>query len=68
MEYTKDIILDIGYKKEIGGAKFKKWTSNIKKEIKSNKLIVITISLFTTLTVIDIVLVNSFLQVLTKLY
>ena len=68
MEYTKDIILDIGCKREIGLAKFKKWTSKVKKEIKSNKLIVITISLFCTLTVIDIVLINSFLQVLTKLY
>ena len=68
MEYTKDIILDIGCKKEIGLEKFKKWTSKVKKEMKGNKIIVITLSLFATLTVVDIVLVNSFLQVLTKLY
>ena len=68
MEYTKDIILDIGSKREIGLVKLKKWTSKVKKEIQSNKLIVITLSLFATLTLIDVVLVNSFLKLLTKLY
>lgn len=68
MEYTKDIILDIGYKREIGLRKLKNWTSKVKKIIESNKLIVITLSLLVTLIAIDIILVNSFLQLLTKLY
>ena len=68
MEYTKDIILDIRCKKEIGITKFKSWTGNIKKGIKNNKIIVCTMSLLTILIAIDIVLVNSFLQLLTNLY
>lgn len=66
MEYTKDIILDIGCKREIG--KLKTWTSKVKKIITKNKLIVITFSLLIILTAIDIILVNSFLQLLTTLY
>ena len=68
MEYTKDIILDIRCKREIGLIKFKNWTSNIKKGIKNNKIIVCTISLLTILVAIDIVLVNSFLKLLTELH
>lgn len=68
MEYTKDIILDINCKKEIGIRKLKNWTSKMKKGLKNNRAIVITLSLLTTLIVIDIVLVNSFLQLLSKLY
>ena len=68
MEYTKDIILDIRCKREIGLIKFINWTSNIKKGIKNNKIIVCTISLLTILVAIDIVLVNSFLKLLTELH
>ncbi len=68
MEYTKDIILDVSCKREIWLRKIKSWKSNVKKIIASNKLIVITLNLLVTLIVIDIVLVNSFLQLLSKLY
>lgn len=68
MEYTKDIILDIRYKREDGVTKLKDWTSNLKKVVKNNKIIIITLSMLSALTVIDIVLVNSFMQLLTKLY
>ena len=68
MEYTKDIILDIVYKKEIGFEKLKNWTSKLKKCIKNNKAIIITLSLLIILITIDFILVNSFLQLLTKLY
>lgn len=68
MEYTKDIILDIGYKREIGLTKLKSWTRKIKKVAKNNKVIIVTLTLLTTLTLIDIMLVNSFLQLLTKIY
>lgn len=67
MEYTKDIILDIAYKREIGVTKLKNWTSKLKKVVKNNKLVTITLFLLSTLMIIDIVLVNSFLQLLSKL-
>lgn len=68
MEYTKDIILDIRCKRQIGLTKFKSWTSNIKKGIQNNRIILFTLLLLTTLIVIDIVLVNSFLNLLANLY
>lgn len=68
MEYTKDIILDIRYKREVGVSKLKEWTSNLKKIVKNNKIIIITLSMLSTLTLIDIVLVNFFMQLLAKLY
>lgn len=68
MEYTKDIILDIKYKREEGVTKLKNWTSKLKKEINNNKLIIITLSLLSILIVTDIVLVNYFMQLLVKLY
>lgn len=68
MEYTKDVILDINYKREIGIVKLKNWTSKVKKVIKSNKTIIFILAMLTILIGIDIVLVNSFLELLTKLY
>lgn len=67
MEYTKDIILEISCKREIGLSKLKKWTSKVKKVVKNNKVIIMTLSLLSTLMVIDIALVNSFLQLLSKI-
>lgn len=68
MEYTKDIILDIGRKREIKINKLKNCASNVKRTISKNKLIVIWMSIFVSLIAIDIILVNSFLQLLTRLY
>jgi len=68
MEYTKDIILDIIYKRQIGTTRLKNWTSKLKKVVNNNKIVIIILSLLSTLMIIDIVLVNSFLQLLTKLY
>lgn len=66
MEYTKDIA--IRHKREIGVTKFKNWTSNVKKEVKENKVIAITLTLLSTLMIIDIVLIHSFLNILTNFY
>ena len=68
MEYTKDIILDIGCKRQIGVDKFKSWTRKIKKQIQANKIISVVLFLLFTLTVIDIILVNSFFNILSNLY
>ena len=68
MEYTKDIILNVNYKKCVGFNRLKEWTSSFKKAIKNNKLVVITLTLLITLITIDIALVNSFLQLLSRMY
>lgn len=67
MEYTKDIVLDISYKKEIAFTKLKRWTSKIKKGVNNNKVITITLTLLTTLIAIDFILINSFLKILTNI-
>ena len=67
MEYAKDIILNIGCKREIGVTKLRNWTSWVKKVGKNNRFIITTLSLLTTLMIADIVLVNAFLQLLSKI-
>jgi len=68
MEYTKDIILDVRYKKEIGLKKINYWTSNLRRKIKDNKFIIITLTLLSILIVVDIVLVNSFFELLSNIH
>ena len=67
MEYTKDIVLDISYKKEIAFTKLKRWTSKIKKGVNNNQVITITLTLLTTLIAIDFILINSFLKILNNI-
>ena len=67
MEYTKDIVLEIGRKRQVGFYKLKDWTSNLKKAMKDNKLIAFTVGLLATLMAIDFVLVNSFLELLSRI-
>ena len=67
MEYTKDIVLDISYKKEIAFTNLKRWTSKIKKVFNNNKVITITLTLLNTLIAIDFILINSFLKILTNI-
>ncbi len=66
MEYTKDIVLEISNKRQIGYYKLKEWTSNLKKIIKNNKIITFTLGLLIALMVVDFVLVNSFLELLSR--
>lgn len=68
MEYTKDIILNLSYKNEIAGKKIKNWTNSMKKVLKNNKLIIGTLATLCILISIDLVLVNSFLEILSNLY
>lgn len=67
MEYTKDIILDINCKRGIGIVRFKSLISKLRKGIYNNRLIAITLTLLSTLMVIDIVLINSFLKILNSI-
>lgn len=68
MEYTKDIVLEIGNKGQVGKGKMREEISNIKKGIINNKIIIITLTILSALMLIDIALVNSFLQVFSKVY
>jgi len=68
MEYTKDIVLEIGNKRRVERGRFRDEIRNIKKEIKNNKIIILTLSVLSILMLIDIVLVNSFLQLFSKVY
>lgn len=64
MEYTKDIILDLGDKRKVSLNKSNKWTRRLKQIIKNNKFIITIMVSLLMLTVIDIVLVNSFIKLL----
>lgn len=68
MEYTKDIILNIECKKGLVVTKFRDWTSSVKEIINNNKMIIVVLFILTSLIVVDIILVNSFFQLLTMLY
>lgn len=68
MEYTKDIMLGIRGRRGVGIIKLKNWTSHISKVVKNNKMIFSIIFSLTILVAIDILLVNSFLQLLMKVY
>ena len=64
MEYTKDIILDLGGKRKVSLNKSNKWTSTLKQIVKNNKFIITIMTSLLILTAIDIVLVNSFIKLL----
>lgn len=64
--YTKDITLNLNYKEGLGAGKLKIWTSNLKKIIKENKIIFISLIMLTTLITADLLLISSFLNILAK--
>ena len=87
MEYAKEIILNVGYKRVNGvisetKLKFieihkilqivanivKKWTSNIVKVIKNNKIISITIAVLLVLMAADFILLDNFIKLFSTLY
>lgn len=68
MEYTKDIILDARYKRKIDCSKLTKGTKCIKRTKKKNGIVFITLNLLSILIMIDLILVNSFLQLLSSIY
>ena len=66
MEYTKDIILNLNYKKGINTSKLKIWTSKLKKVLNVNKIILIFFLMLTSLITADFILINSFLNILAQ--
>lgn len=66
MEYTKDVVLNINYKEGINTSKFKIWTSNLKKVVNKNKIIFISLIMLTTLISADLILISSFLNILSQ--
>ena len=68
MQYTKDIILDMRYRRKLDYNKIKNFAITTKNLIIKNRLIVITLILLSSLITIDITLVNSFLHILNTVY
>ena len=68
MEYTKDVFSNIFYKKMLHISNFKILTSKLNNFINENRTILMILSLLSILITIDIVLVNSFLELLSTLY
>lgn len=68
MEYTKDIAFEIACKSKIGYMKLKSGTSFLKEKIKTNKLVFGVLSLLSLFILTDLILVHSFLQLLSSLY
>ena len=64
--YTKDMILNLNYKEGINTNKFKEWTSKLKKIIKNNKIIFICLTMLITLISADLMLISSFLNILSE--
>lgn len=67
MEYTKDVIFNIQYKDNIGAIRLKKegFKNRIFKVLKTNKFITVILTSLVILIAIDIVLVNTFMSLLT---
>lgn len=68
MEYTKDISLNRVCKRQIRYTKLKSWTSFMKEKIIENRFVFGVLSLLSILIMVDLLLVNSFLQLLSNLY
>lgn len=66
MEYTKDVILNLNHKDNIGIFKLRKRLTliNVYKFIQENKFITITLISVIVLVSIDIALVNAFMNLL----
>ena len=66
MEYAKDEIFKIRYNTKLNRLQMKKenWTSKIYQMIKSHKFITTVIIVFLLLSVINIIMINSFIKIL----
>lgn len=69
MEYTKDVLLNLHYKDNIGMMRLKKIMPLIKlhKFIQENKFITITLISVSIFVTIDIALVSSFINILAQI-
>ncbi len=66
MEYTKDLILNIRYDESSNTLHLNasKWTSKLLKKFKKHKMIATISAIFIMFTIIDIVLITNFMQIL----
>lgn len=69
MEISKENIYDVKYTSILKGKNFnkRKWTSNLKKFIRDNKLISISIVLFTMCVGMNLVLIYNFMKILQEI-
>lgn len=66
MEYTKDIILNLKYTNDMNKIKQnnKKIKNKVIKIVKNNKFIITVLIILISLIILDVVLVNSFMNIL----
>ena len=67
MEYTKDVICNVKYSKRLGIINLRRRiVDKVINFFKENKFITIVITSIVILTLIDLVLVNAFMNILTQ--
>lgn len=67
MEYTKDMILHVNYGQEVKQKKVWKWFHKVSSVITNHKMITAIVSITLMLMILDIMLVTSFIQVLSSM-
>lgn len=69
MEYTKDVFFKIRYNSDLNKLKIEKerWTSRLTKTIKNHKLLTTTIVAFFMFSTLNIIMIYSFMKVLTNI-
>ena len=70
MEYAKDEIFQISYneRKDRLEIKHKNWTRNMKEKIKQNKLLSTVIIAFMLFSVINIIMIYNFINILQNIW
>ena len=69
MEYTKDVFFKIRYNSDLNKLKIEKerWTSRLTKTIKNHKLLTTTIVAFFMFSTLNMIMIYSFMKVLTNI-
>ncbi len=69
MEYTKDVFFKIRYNSDLNKLQIEKerWTSRLTKTIKNHKLLTTTIVAFFMFSALNIIMIYSFMKVLTNI-
>lgn len=69
MEYTKDVFFKIRYNSDLNKLQIEKerWTSRLTKTIKNHKLLTTTIVAFFMFSTLNIIMIYSFMKVLTNI-
>ena len=69
MKYTKDVFFKIRYNSDLNKLQIEKerWTSRLTKTIKNHKLLTTTIVAFFMFSTLNIIMIYSFMKVLTNI-